>query len=355
MHLSKTLVTTLTLATLFAGAADAGGQKRFTFDRSKTSAPRIIGGTDAQPGAWPWTVALIQSQITNNFQGQFCGGTLISPEWVVTAAHCTDGKTAADIDVLAGVTDLNNDVGERVAVKRIVQNPDFNSRTLINDISLLQLSQPVSPTPAPTDVGPESHDGELATIIGWGDTDPTWRNDFPFILQQAEVPIISNAQCQSVYGNSITAGSLCAGYAEGGKDTCQGDSGGPLVLPTATGWELAGITSFGNGCAQPGFYGVYTRVAAFEGYINDSMNFDYVACADVNDDTVIDATDVALHKADGRTELTTWISTCYRTGNTCGDVNEDGLVTRADLFLKWLEIRNAHNDWLAVCWTPEAT
>lgn len=354
MRFCKTLITTFTLTTLIAGAVDAGIQKRFAFQRNEAGTPRIIGGTDAAPGAWPWTVALIQSRISDNFQGQFCGGTLISPEWVVTAAHCTDGKSAGDIDVLAGVTDLKNDTGERVAVKRIVQHPEFNRRNLVNDISLLQLSQPVSPTPAPTDIGPETHVGELATIIGWGDTDPTFRNDFPFILQQAEIPIISNALCESVYGSSITEGSLCAGYAEGGKDTCQGDSGGPLVLPTDTGWELAGITSFGNGCAQPGFYGVYTRVATYETYIDDSVNFDYVACADVNGDTVIDAADVAQHKADGRTELTTWISSCYRTGNTCGDINQDSQVTRADLFLKWLEIRNEHNDWLAVCWTPEA-
>ncbi len=355
MQLRKTLVTTLTLTFLFAGAADAGPLKRFAHERIDAATPKIIGGTDAQPGDWPWIVALIQSGISDNFQGQFCGGTLIAPDWVVTAAHCTDGKSPGDIDVLAGVTDLKNDIGERVAVKRIVQHPEFNSRNLVNDISLLQLSSPVSPTPAATDVGPETHEGELATIIGWGDTDPTFRNDFPFILQQAEVPVISNTLCQSIYGSSITNGSLCAGYADGGKDTCQGDSGGPLVLPTATGWELAGITSFGNGCAQPGFYGVYTRVATYETYIDDSLNFDYVACADANGDSVINADDITAHKADGRSELITWINNCYKTGSACGDLNEDGQVTRADLFLKWIEIRNAHNDWLAVCWTPEAS
>lgn len=355
MHLHRILITTLTLGILFAGAADAGLHKRAAFKQDKTATPRIIGGVDAEPGAWPWAVALIHSSISNNFQGQFCGGTLISSDWVVTAAHCTDGKSPADIDVLAGVTDLNNDVGERVAVKRIIQHPDFNSRNLVNDLSLLQLREPVSPMPVPTDIGPESHLGELATIIGWGDTDPTFRDDFPFILQQTEVPIISNSLCQSIYGPSITEGSLCAGYAQGGKDTCQGDSGGPLVLPTDTGWELAGITSFGNGCAQPGFYGVYTRVAWYEGYIDDAVNFDYFACADMTGDSIIDATDVADHKADGREELIAWFGSCYRTGDTCGDVNEDSQVTRADLFLKWLEIRNEHNDWLEVCWTPEAT
>lgn len=355
MYLRRTLISALALSTLFAGVADAGQHKRFTFTQDRTTAPKIIGGTDAQPGAFPWIVALVQSGIADNFQGQFCGGTLIASDWVATAAHCTDGKSAGDIDIVAGVTDLKNDVGERVAVKRIVQHPDFDSRNLVNDISLLQLTTPVSPTPAPTDTGPESHAGELATIIGWGDTDPTFRNDFPFILQQAEVPVISNTLCESIYGNSITDGSLCAGYAEGGKDTCQGDSGGPLVLPTDTGWELAGITSFGNGCAQPGFYGVYTRVATYEGYINDALNFDYAACADSNGDTVIDAADISAHKAAGRAELITWINSCYKTGDACGDINKDGQVTRADLFLKWIEIRKEHNNWLAVCWTPEAS
>lgn len=354
MRSPRTLSLCAMLGLLVCTNLPAGPQLSYTLPGQRSVTPKIIGGVDALPGAWPWMVGLLDPAISSNYFAQFCGGTLISPSWVVTASHCTVGSGADDIEILVGVNDLQNDPGERIPVKRIIEHPDYNDRTLFNDIALIQLSRPATQTPAVAYSGPDTLEGVLATIIGWGDTDPTFRSDYPSVLQQTEIPIISNADCKSVYGaNAITDGMLCAGLTEGGKDTCQGDSGGPLLIPNGNGWELAGITSFGTGCAQPGFYGVYTRVSQYADFIQSTLSTDYQACADANGDSVIDLADVTQHKTDGRNDFMTWLNDCFRTRNSCGDSNGDGTINRTDLVLKWLATRDDHRDWLKICYLPE--
>ena len=238
---------------------------------------RIVGGNAADPGEWPWQVALVNGDATNFYYGQFCGGSLIDEEWVLTAAHCVyDLTSVSEVDVVAGIYDLWAPVAgyQRRDVTHIVMHPDYNDSTSDSDIALLKLSSPISIggtgetktalIPLVSDsVG--SLSGTTSWVTGWGNTEsvPEWPDE----LQEVDVPIITNTLCSSSYGG-ITATMMCAGYQQGGKDSCQGDSGGPLVINDAGNWKLAGVVSWGYGCADPNYYGVYARVSEFTTWIN---------------------------------------------------------------------------------------
>lgn len=244
-----------------------------------SEAPTIVGGQQASPGEWPWQVALVSAG-ADPYNGQFCGGSLIGTSWVVTAAHCVDGATASSVQVLAGIHDLANPESgyQRLNIGEIFVHPNWAPSIHNNDVALLYLSTPAI---VGTTSGGEQVDtlalvsasvgnlaGETATITGWGNTG----SGYPTKLREATVPVVTNAVCNASnsYNGDVTSNMLCAGYASGGVDTCQGDSGGPLVV-NQSGWKLAGITSWGYGCAQPNYYGVYTRVANFVTWINDTM------------------------------------------------------------------------------------
>jgi secreted trypsin-like serine protease len=224
----------------------------------------VVGGTNASPGEYP-SVAEI------TFGPFLCTGTLVTPNWVLTAGHCSDltaGTVASPaswppqlINVrIGGVTQTD---GEQRAVSRVVKHPDY---LLTNgyDISLLQLSS--ASTMTPTQVASASeraiwNPGTLETIVGWGATSEG--GDTPDRLQEAQVPITTDAYCSGAYGSSFDPVTMvCAGFPEGGVDTCQGDSGGPMFGRTSTGaLRVVGATSWGDGCARPGKPGVYARVA----------------------------------------------------------------------------------------------
>jgi hypothetical protein len=158
--------------------------------------------------------------------------------------------------------------GTHHAVDGVLLSPLWDSTRTTGDAALLHLSSPAAQTPLPvigdatlTAVAP----GASARVLGWGVTDPA-NPGLSSELQQVDVPIVDDARCANAYGAVLfdRRTMLCAGLAEGGKDSCQGDSGGPLMVDTdpgdAVAWQLAGIVSFGDGCAQPGAYGVYTRL-----------------------------------------------------------------------------------------------
>jgi trypsin len=232
----------------FAGAAAA-------------PAPAIVGGHDAAAGKYP-SVAEVNFGIGLQFQ---CTGTLIAPTWVLTAGHCGSitseavaspvGWPAALIDVRIG--SVQRGQGEQVPVSQVIVNPNY----LLNsgyDITLLKLSR--ASTKTPTRVAGASETGlwapgTLETIVGFGATSEGGAT--PDTLQEAQVPITTDAYCGGAYSDFDAATMICAGYPQGGTDTCQGDSGGPLF---GAGQKVVGVTSFGNGCARAGYPGVYARV-----------------------------------------------------------------------------------------------
>lgn len=229
--------------------------------------PRIIGGTEAQRGDYPFMVSLQGlSYGATDHDRHFCGGTLISPSWVLTAAHCVEGERPASLAILGGVTQLSTQASPRASNVRAVHvHPAFNSGgTLAHDLALIQLDAPL-PEVQPVTLRLTADASYLKagrefTVIGWGDTDITEEQAFPTRLHAVQTPFVPFAECQQAYAGELARGKvICAGRE--GIDSCQGDSGGPLLLRTRQGWTQFGIVSWGEGCALAGYPGVYARVA----------------------------------------------------------------------------------------------
>jgi trypsin len=241
----------LTVAMLAAGASLA------------LAAPSqaIVGGNNASPGEWP-AVAKVS-------YGAFqCTGTLIAPDVVLTAGHCSSMTGAAVgtpatwpaalIDVRIGGTKYGE--GERVPVSTVTAHPNY-TLSMGYDISLLKLSR--ASTKAPVKVAGTADTGlwkagTMEWIVGWGVTEEG--GDVPDVLQEAQVPVTTDAYCADAYDAFEAKTMLCAGFPQGGVDTCQGDSGGPMFGGSGTGMRVVGATSWGEGCARPGKPGVYARV-----------------------------------------------------------------------------------------------
>jgi trypsin len=221
----------------------------------------IVGGHDAGP--YP-SVARITFG-----QSFLCTGTLIAPNWVLTAGHCgsiTGAAVASPaswpaplIDVqIGGHTDTQ---GEKVPVSQAIVEPDYLA-TSGYDITLLKLSRNAAEAPTPVSGSSETAlwaPSTSETIVGWGTTSEG--GDTPSVLQEANVPITTDAYCAGAYSDFDAKTMICAGFPQGGVDTCQGDSGGPMFGHTSTGaLRVVGATSFGEGCARAGKPGVYARV-----------------------------------------------------------------------------------------------
>ena len=221
--------------------------------------PRIVGGTIAGADDNPFQVALLNKAVADNFQAQYCGGTLIKSDVVVTAAHCSDFAVAGQVQVLTGTRNLDG-TGTRRDVLRIAVHPAWNSATYEMDVAVWTLSSDVQDLDFASIANIDGTVGESLLATGWGDTTP--RGEYPIALRKVDVPLVSRTNCNDAnsYGGAISENMLCAGFDEGGKDACQGDSGGPLTRgPNNT--VLTGITSWGVGCGRPNLFGVYTRVS----------------------------------------------------------------------------------------------
>lgn len=221
--------------------------------------PRIVGGSDASASDNPFQVALLSKNESNNFNAQFCGGSLVSANFVVTAAHCSDFVTAGNVQVLTGTRRLNG-TGVRRNVVRITTHPNWNAKTFDNDVAVWQLATATSGIPFATLATEDGPVGANLLATGWGASLSVSR----FVnLQRVELPLADRGNCNdgNSYNGQITTNMLCAGRDSGGIDSCQGDSGGPLTRGSGNS-ILTGITSWGFGCAQPNLFGVYTRVSS---------------------------------------------------------------------------------------------
>lgn len=239
--------------------------------------PRIVGGEEAPIGAYPWMTALVSNNALPA-SGQFCGGALIDPGWVMTAAHCVTRSTwvvpPGSVDVVVNIHRLSENNGIRRDVQQIIVHPAWDPLSYDYDIALLHLVEPIDAV-APLPLVQPSDDflfapGVTARVIGWGRT--SWGGSTSDVLLQVDMPLAAQENCRAAYGAAaITDRMLCAGPELGGQDACQGDSGGPLFVNDNGIWKEAGIVSWGEGCAEPGYYGVYTRVAALRDWVMEQL------------------------------------------------------------------------------------
>ncbi|NWS50871.1 ACRO protein, partial [Probosciger aterrimus] len=238
---------------------------------------RIVGGVDAQPGSWPWIVSI---QVpTGNGASHICGGSLITPQWVLTAAHCFLMQNfTLDWFLMVGITDLAwaGPETQKRWIHRVLVHEAYTNISGGYDIALVELDQPVRcgyhvQLACVPDASLRVTQLSECYISGWGARTARMGGSSPTALQEARVRLIDTNLCNSSrwYRGAVKEHNLCAGYPQGGIDACQGDSGGPLVCKDtrADFYWLVGLTSWGQGCARPKQPGVYTSTRHFHDWI----------------------------------------------------------------------------------------
>jgi len=235
---------------------------------------RIVGGVVTEVNEYPWQVGIVDKGYTQ----VWCGASLISDRWILTAAHCTRGESAGDIQALLGEHDYSSNKETnmvRVGIAEIINHPDYHHQTTNIDFSLLKMKKTIDfskyshirPICLPTDTSKDYTDF-TATVSGWGTLSSGGSSSKK--LREVDVKVLSNSDCKNKYSypsSWITSQMLCANVDGGGKDACQGDSGGPLVtagsgngVTAGQNYELIGVVSWGSGCASASYPGVYSRV-----------------------------------------------------------------------------------------------
>merc|ERR1719187_510053 len=236
---------------------------------------RIVGGEDAAYGEFPWIVSLRHKGLFG--RTHFCGGTVYTSEWVITAAHCCIIYQERTLVVKAGDyhrTDNTDEFEQEVDVEYVIMHEYYEHHSVTNDICLVRLAAPlqlndhVGPARLPSYMQ-EEEEGATCTVAGWGYL-TMGGGALADVLQKVEVPVVGDQRCLDDYdlGDMTPEESMiCAGWKEGGRDSCQGDSGGPLMCSDG---ELTGIVSWGKGCALPDYPGVYTQVSYFTEWIAEN-------------------------------------------------------------------------------------
>ena len=261
-HVARLLVAA-SLVTVAACTQSVGEESVESSDQA------IIGGAEAQPGAWPGTVALYMGSM------QACAGALVADSWVLTAGHCVtpSSPTGGISKVVINRHKLSSSEGETRTVDRAIRHQGYAN--LDNDIALLHLSQPSTAPKAKilsnAQLASAVATSDDVTVVGWGNTrEGGGQSD---VLREVTVPVISNAQCKSMPRyDRVTDNMICAGFVSGAKDACQGDSGGPLFQKIEDEWVEVGIVSWGIGCARPNAPGVYTRVGNYLEWMYEKTN-----------------------------------------------------------------------------------
>ncbi|XKL65412.1 hypothetical protein PGB90_008832 [Kerria lacca] len=239
---------------------------------------RIVGGKGSTFAEWPWQVLVREATWLGLFTKNKCGGVLITNKYVITAAHCQPGFLANLVAVF-GEYDISGEVESKRSVsknvRRVIVHRQYDAATFENDIALLELESPIQfdshivPICMPED--DEDFTGRMATVTGWGRL--KYGGGVPSILQEVQVPVIENRVCQEMFqtaGHSkvILSSFLCAGYANGQRDSCEGDSGGPLMVERGDGhWTLVATVSHGIKCAAPYLPGVYMRTTYYKPWL----------------------------------------------------------------------------------------
>ncbi|XP_023306032.2 trypsin zeta-like [Lucilia cuprina] len=244
----------------------------FSVKDSQEPNKRIVGGTTVDIGKHGHQISLRKKNIFNPSApySHTCGGSIYSETIVLTAAHCIIATVPSQLKVVAGANIKNGNDGVMVPVKEIIMHENYNPKNYNNDVAILLLAVPLPLnqfTIRPIElIDDEPTAGTMTTITGWGAL--VEGGDSPSFLQEVKIPVVSLDECNEDYLGGITEYMLCAGLrGQGGKDSCQGDSGGPLTIRN----KLAGIVSWGYGCARPEYPGVYANVWTLKSWILEKI------------------------------------------------------------------------------------
>ncbi|CAF1039748.1 unnamed protein product [Adineta steineri] len=312
---------------------------------------KIVGGYSAQKHSWPWIVSIRYAgahQSLTSPGDAICAGTLIHEKYVLTAAHCAydmmDGSLISNYFVVVGAHYINDTNPIRFKIKSVRLHKQYDDDLYSYDIALLELSHKVDLTNSnvgliclpSTNNSLYPYEQMNSIVIGWGrlaENGPT-----SYELQQVQLPIISNRNefCMKQISDEFIQ--FCAGFIEGQKDACQGDSGGPLMIydtDTST-WHIAGVTSYGHGCAREGHPGVYTRVSVLIDWINTHINSSNKR---LGGPLMIYDTDTSTWHIAGVTSY----------GHGCAREGHPGVYTRVSVLIDWINTHiNSSNKRLSI-------